>query len=264
MKKILSLTALLIASPVFAETPESILEHTIGSIDIMEVTSNAIPFVPQLPSPTIPSMPGSIVPPTPSTPGMGPGPGVPNGGNGQGRSSLENTRQVIQTAKDFVALGEAIYTLVQKGKPSNVTNYEAISVVPKDPATGEYVDPFDMEGFGIPEERNFKASIKNGAGTEVVRFDYTLVYSYGGSYNGSGYYLSNVMIIPKSIKTTHGWDFSATMSLSGIMNHGSRANPVAGAMVTIKYKMNSWRAAFERNDTIHVTGKGQVRSYGIK
>ena len=261
MKKILSLTALLIASPVFAEmTPEEILENSIGSISIEEVANTRAPFIPQMPSPTIPTMPGAIVPPTPSTPGMGPG---VNPGNG-GRSTLDNTRSVIQTARDFVALGEAIYTLVQKGKPRNVTQYEAISVVPKDPMSGEYVDPFDMEGFGIPEEKNFTVRIRNGAGSEVVRFDYTLVYSYGGSYNGAGQYLTNVMIIPKYIKTTHGWDFNATMSLSGIMNHGSRANPVAGAMVTIKYQMNSWRAAFERNDTIHVTGKGQVRSYGLK
>lgn len=250
-------------SPVFAETldtPESILEHTIGSITIEEVF-NAAPFVPQLPGPTIPSIPGGGITP-PTGPGMGPGPG--NGGGGQGRTALDNTRQVISTARDFVALGEAIYNLVQKGKPSNVTQYEAISVVPRDPQTGDYVDPFDMEGFGIPEERNFTARIKNGAGTEVVRFDYTLIYSYGGSYNGTGQYLTNVMIVPKYIKTSHGWDFNATMSLAGIMNHGSKANPVAGAMVTIKYQMNSWRAAFERNDTIHVTGKGQVRSYGIK
>jgi len=259
MKKILSLTALLIASPVIAETPESILEHTIGSIEIQEVFN--APFVPQLPGPTIPSVPdGGIVPP--GGPGVGPGGGRP--GNQGGNNTLDNTRQIISTARDFVALGEAIYNLVQKGKPSNVTQYEAISVVPKDPATGDYVDPFDMEGFGIPEERNFTARIKNGTGAEVVRFDYTLVYSYGGSYNGAGHYLTNVMIIPKYIKTSHGWDFNATMSLSGIMNHGSRANPVAGAMVTIKYQMNSWRAAFERNDTIHITGKGQVRSYGIK
>lgn len=256
MKKILSLTALLVTSPIIAETPDSILEHTIGSITIEEVYNT--PFVPQLPSPTVPSIPGGgIVPP-------GPGPIPGPGRNNSERSTLDNTRQVIQTARDFIALGEAVYELVQKGKPKNITHYEAISVVPKDPTTGEYIDPFDMEGFGIPEERNFTARIKNGVGTEVVRFDYTLIFSYGGSYNGSGQYLTNVMIVPKYVKTSYGWDFNATMSLAGIMNHGSKTNPVAGAMVAIKYQMNSWRASFERNDTIHVTGKGQTRSYGIK
>lgn len=267
MKKILSLTALLITSSAFAEVnseqAKAILESSIGSITIEEVVTNdSIPFIPTLPSPTIPSVgngPGGtmVPPPVPSTPGV-PGVGSPI------PSGQDRTRQVISTAKDFVALGEAVYELVKKGKPSNITKYEAISVVPKVSGTNEYVDPFDLEGFGIPEERNFTTSIKNGAGAEVVRFDYTLIYSYGGSYNGAGQYLSNVMIVPKFVKTTHGWDFTATMSLSGIMNHGSRANPVAGALVAIKYQMNNWRASFERNDTIHVTGKGQVRSYGLK
>ena len=270
MKKILSLTALLITSSAFAEfeseKAKAILESSIGSITIEEVFNDgSAPFIPTLPSPTIPSVGngpgGSMIPPTvPSTPGL---PGA-NNGTAPRQGGIDRTRQVISTAKDFVALGEAIYELVKKGKPSNTTKYEAISVVPKDPMTGQYVDPFDMEGFSIPVERNFTAKIKNGAGAEVVRFDYTLIFSYGGSYNGTGFYLTNVMIVPKYVKTTHGWDFNATMSLSGIMNHGSRANPVAGALVAIKYQMNNWRASFERNDTLHVTGKGQIKSYGLK
>src|SRR5690606_32382098 len=102
--------------------------------------------------------------------------------------------------------------------------------------------------------------VKNGAGKEVVSFEYKVVYSYGGSFNGRGKYLTGVMIVPSSIKTSWGWDFSATMKLQNIMNHGTKDEPVAGAMLVIQYKINSWSAAFERNDTIHVTGQGQLKN----
>lgn len=181
-------------------------------------------------------------------------------GNGSG-DAIDNTGRVIQTARDFVALGEAIYELVQKGKPKNQTEYAPISVVPKDPMTKEVVDIFDLEGFSMPVEKNYIANISNKAGGQAVNFSYKVLYSYGGSYNGTGKYLTNVLILPGAVKTSYGWDFNATMKLSGMMNHGTRAEPVAGIMVTIKYQMNSWSAAYERNDTIHITGNGELKSF---
>ena len=113
----------------------------------------------------------------------------------------------------------------------------------------------------MPVEKNYVATIKDGFGKEAVKFSYKVLYSYGGSYNGTGKYLTNVIIIPGNIVTKYGWDFSASMRLSGMMNHGTKANPVAGIMVTVKYQMNSWSRAYERNDTIHITGNGELKTF---
>lgn len=177
---------------------------------------------------------------------------------------LEATGKVISVARDMVALGEAIYDLVKKGKPSNVTEYAPISVVPKDPATKEIVDIFDLENFSMPMERTYVARIKSGVGREVVTFKYKVMYSYGGSWNGTGKYLAGVIVVPQSVRTTFGWDFNASMKLSGMMNHGTKANPVAGVMITIKYQMNSWTTSFESNDTIHITGRGEFKNHMIR
>lgn len=201
--------------------------------------------------------------------GNGGGNGNGNGGSddtshssgGTPGSKLETAGQVISVARDIVALGEAIYELVKKGKPSNVTEYAPISVVPKDPMTKEIVDIFDLEGFSFPVEKAYVAKIKNGVGKEVVKFTYKVMYSYGGSYNGAGKYLSGVIIVPQSVVTQFGWEFNASMKLSGMMNHGTKADPVAGIMLTIKYQMNGWSTAYERNDTIHITGAGQMKNH---
>jgi hypothetical protein len=181
-------------------------------------------------------------------------------GGGTGPSRFDQVGQVIATAKDIVALGEAIYTLVQKGKPSNTTEFAPVSIVPKDPISKEIVDPFDMEYCSFPVEKKYRSQMKTG-GSVVVDFEYMVVYSYGCSYNGAGKYIQSAMVQPVRVKATYGWDFNATMKLSGIMNHGTKAEPNVGAMLTIKYSMNSWRTAFEKNDTIHITGDGQLKTY---
>lgn len=177
---------------------------------------------------------------------------------------IESAGKVISAARDMVALGEAIYELVKKGKPSNVTEYAPISVVPKDPTTKEIIDVFDLEGFSMPVQRTYTTKIKNGVGKVLVNFTYKVMYSYGGSYNGAGKYLTGVIIVPQSVRTNFGWDFNASMKLSGMMNHGTKASPVAGVMITIKYQMNSWSSAFERNDTIHITGRGEFKNHMVQ
>jgi len=236
------LITLFLALPIFAETTIP-AEYQISSLTTIEVSSDEFNKFENIDYGMTSGMVQDSIPPRTLD------------------DRLNTGGKIIQTAKDMVALGEAIYDLVKKGKPTNVTEYAPISVVPRDPITKEYVDPFDLEGFSMPVEKNFITIIKNGFGQAVVKFSYKVLYSYGGSYNGKGRYLANVIIVPGSIRTSFGWDFTASMKLSGIMNHGTKENPVAGIMVTVKYQMNSWITAFERNDTIHINGNGYLKNH---
>lgn len=192
--------------------------------------------------------------------GAGGGAGTPIGGIGGGASTFDRVGQVIQTASSVVALGENIYTLVQHGKPSNTTDYAPIAIVPKDPISKEPVSPFDMEDCSMPVKKAFRATMTTG-GVDVVKFEYMVIFSYGCSYEGAGKYIQTAMVQPISVKTSYGWDFAASMKFSGMMNHGKKADPIVGALLTIKYSMNSWRTAFEKNDTVHIRGDGQIKTY---
>ena len=265
MKKML-LTATLALSTSLMAAPSIPLDQQISSFTVEEVSaSQLIDMGMGLEGGTQAGQGSAKAGNTGGLPG-GTNPEIPGGTTSKPTfgDRLEQGGKVIQAARDMVALGEAIYELVKKGKPTNVTEYAPISVVPRDPMTKEIADIFDLEGFSMPVERNFVARVKNGAGKEVVSFSYKVMYSYGGSYNGTGKYLTNVLIVPGAVRTTFGWDFNATMKLSGMMNHGSKADPVAGVMVTVKYQMNSWSSAFERNDTIHVTGRGEFKNHMVQ
>lgn len=256
MKKLLLLSTLVLSTTLVA-APNVPLEEQISSVETFEVSGDELMKMGlgMDISKSNQGIPGGIT-------GGGDEPTDPGPRTTIG-DHADNAGKVISAARDMVALGEAIYELVSKGKPKNMTEYAPISVVPRDPMSKEIVDVFDMEGFSMPVERNFVSKVKNGTGKEVVQFSYKVMYSYGGSYNGAGRYLTNVLIVPSSVRTSFGWEFNATMKLSGMMNHGSRANPVAGVMITMKYQMNGWRTAYERNDTIHITGNGQLKNHNI-
>jgi hypothetical protein len=233
MKKTILLTLILATNVAFA-APRIPKEHQVGKLEVVEITPEFQKNYVVAPSILEPADP------------------------------IEKIGKVIAIGKDIVALGEAIYELVKKGAPVNQTEYAPVSVVPRDPATREAIDPFELEGFSLPVERVFRANIKDGMGQSIVGFTYKVMYSYGGSYNGTGKYLTAVQIVPSAITTKFGWSFSATMKVSGIMNHGTKADPVAGVLVALKYKLNGWNRAEERNDTIHVSGNGGLKSYGIQ
>lgn len=173
---------------------------------------------------------------------------------------VEQAGRVVQTARDVVALGEAVYELINKGRPVINTSYEPLSIVPKDPMSKEFIDPMDMEGFSMPVEKMYRTRIKAFGMTEAVVFEYKLIYSYGGSYNGAGKYLTGVNIIPVRVVAKRGYSVNSTMSMTGMMNHGTRANPVIGIMITVKYQIGNSGKVMERNDTFHITGAGQMRS----
>lgn len=165
--------------------------------------------------------------------------------------------QVIDIADRIVALGERIYTLVQHGKPSNTTAYAPVAIVPRNPTSREIVDPLDLEECSFPTRKSFETVVSRG-NREVVRFEYELVFSHSCSYEGKGKYIQVAMIKPTSVVTKYGWDLNATMRLSGMMNHGKKADPVVGAFLTMKLAMNNLGVAYEKEHGIHITGDGQI------
>lgn len=172
---------------------------------------------------------------------------------------LDQAGSVIKVARDLVALGEDLYRLVVKGRPSNTTKYAPISVIPK--IGNQPVDLLETENWSMPVKKTYETSWKNLYGVEVVYFRYSVYFSYNGSYDGKGKYLTSVQVLPEVVKTLWGYDFTATMKLGGIQNNGTRANPVAAATVLIEYTVATVVKAENRVDTFFITGKGGLKKY---
>lgn len=172
---------------------------------------------------------------------------------------IERAGRVIQVAKDLVALGEDLYRLVIKGKPTNTTTYAPISVVPK--VNGSPVDLMETEDWQMPVKRSYEISYENYLGIEIVYFRYSVIFSYGGSYDGKGAYLTAVQVIPEQVMTLFGFDFTATMKLGGIQNQGTRKNPIAGATILLEHTVSSILATSTVVDPFYITGSGAFKKY---
>jgi len=178
--------------------------------------------------------------------------------NAKSLKSAAGAGKIIAVGRELVALGEDIYRLVQKGKPSNTTSYAPISVIPK--VNGTPVDVFETENWTMPRKNTYVITYKNLYGMEVVKFRYSVIFSYGGTYQGKGAYLTAAQIVPESIMTNFGFTFSATMKLNGISNHGTKDSPVAGAIMAMQYTVETILQANLETDSFHITGRGGFKA----
>lgn len=172
---------------------------------------------------------------------------------------IEQTGRVITIARDLVALGEEVYNLVNKGKPTVATKYSPISIVPK--IAGQPVDILETEDWKMPKKKNFKISYYNKYKMEVVEFRYSVMWSYGGKYDGKGAYITGAQIIPDVVNVMWGFDFTATMKLGGIHNGGKRENPIAVASLLLEHTVGNMLSLKSRVDTFVIDGRGGIRKY---
>lgn len=164
--------------------------------------------------------------------------------------------QVISWGRDIVALGEAIYELVRKGKPTSQTEYAPISVVPRDPITRNYVEPMELEDASDPIKRRFVVSAKNGFGSEVVRVEYLLLFQIA-KYNGKGKFILNAVMIP-SVNVGYGFDFTSKMKVAAIANKGKASDPLVSMTLDIHNTIGSMVSSVEGHTVVTLTGNGTV------
>lgn len=169
-------------------------------------------------------------------------------------SVTDEAGKIIGVARDLVALGEDVYNLVIKGKPNIATDYAPISVVPK--VNGQPADILETENWQIPKSVTYELVYENLYGMDVVTFRYSVIYSYGGSYNRKGKYLTAVQVIPEQVSVLFGYDFSAKMKLGGIANHGTRDNPLAGATLLLEHEIKTIVKANLETSAFQVIGNG--------
>jgi hypothetical protein len=164
---------------------------------------------------------------------------------------------VIMVIDKLIAVGQKVVAIIKEGK-SVVTNnpMAAISVLPR----SELADPVvhDMGGWSYPVSKHYKIVYKNGFGSEVLSFVYSVSFQYNGSTNGKGHYLAGVRASARKIDVSWGTDLDASSQLIQISNVGSQANVIAGATLEMTYTVKNWARSITTSESFHVTGTGKL------
>lgn len=166
--------------------------------------------------------------------------------------------EVIAVIDSLIALGKKIWPIIEAGRPViNNKLIPAISILPN--LEGQNPTLNQMSNWSVPKVRSYRVSFKNGWGSEVVGFTYTLFWQYNGDFKGAGKYVTNLKVQASEIYTSWGFNFDATSELVGISNVGSSEEPVASGIIQVAYTVKGLMNEVRSAQSFYVDGVGNFQ-----
>lgn len=164
---------------------------------------------------------------------------------------------IIMVVDKLIAIGQKIIPTIEKGK-AVVTNSSmaAVSVLPRVETTDPVVH--DMGNWSLPVTKHYKIVYKNGLGSDVVSFVYSITFQHSGTYGGKGKYLTGIRASARSINIAWGFDLDASSQLVQISNVGTVNNVVAGATIEIQYTVKNWTRQITNVVSYFVAGDNRL------
>jgi hypothetical protein len=173
------------------------------------------------------------------------------------KDPIEETGKIVDLIDKIIAVGKKVWDIVAAGKPVVQTDMDlVIRVLPRTELDGAAF--YEMENWGIPKFKDYEVVFKNAFGKSVVSFTYTVLYQAGGTFEGTGKYLTGVNVTATNVYVAWGFNFNAKSALVGISNHGSKGNPEAGATLQVKYTVENVLNHISATETVHVMGRGEI------
>lgn len=152
----------------------------------------------------------------------------------------------------IVAIGEKVWQIIEANKP--VVNIET----PVAHALPRGLECWaDLEHWQAPKTQSYEVVYKNGFGMEVVKFRFRLQFTYGGGKAELGQYLANVTVLPSELNVMWGYTFNARAEVAQAINLGTKANPLAGLEMNIRWNVKTVLKESENSFHFFVQGDGK-------
>ncbi|HVJ65218.1 MAG TPA: hypothetical protein VM901_08185 [Bdellovibrionota bacterium] len=157
------------------------------------------------------------------------------------------------TFDQIINYGTKLWKLIEAGKPvSNFADAMA-NALPQSAENGNWMA---LENWQSPKGRIYTATYKNLYGAEVVRFEYRILFTPGGSYEGKGLYLSNVNVQAQNLSVSWGYNVDAKAKVVNVINTGSKASPVAGMEVLVDWRVKTVLKDMRSTTSFFMKGDG--------
>ncbi len=176
---------------------------------------------------------------------------VPAPSFGSIREILANMSAGKIISSVIVNLGKQAWKVVEANRPVANVSLGTATGLPQGLS-----DWTALEGWQKPESRVFRTVYTNLYGMEVVRFDYRVVYTYGGNAAGHGRYLAQVSVLPVDVMVAWGYTFNAEAAIPVVTNAGTRGNPVAAAQVNVSWTVDTVLKHQQQSASYYVRGDG--------
>lgn len=169
--------------------------------------------------------------------------------------------EYIMVAREIIAFGKEVYKIIEAGKPVvSIGEVVPLSILPKD-EKGQMVDAFYLTNWQMPKASKYRVIAKNGFGMETISFEFMLLYTYGGKYDGKGAYITGAEVAPTGVDVAWGYNLDANFKVHSIFNQGTSTNPVAAAVLQIEYTIKTVLKESRSVKKFMINGKGQSQAY---
>lgn len=171
--------------------------------------------------------------------------------------SLDQQLPINETAvliDQVVNLGQKIWTIVEKGRPVFAVKTQSASAVPEGVRSWN-----QLSGWKPSKSASFKISYENGFGMDVIEFSYRVMFTYGGSVNGRGLYVTGATIIPAELSVAWGYKFNSDVTIPTVVNIGSSESPVGGIQMNVNWEVDTVIKHHQQTSSYFVDGLGRLK-----
>lgn len=200
---------------------------------------------------TIPSP--AELPAAPSVPSVPSVPQAPAVNGASFKEGVDNASAAVGLIDQIVNLVDKIFSVIAKGQPVVNINVNYANAVPY--GVSHWTQ---LQGWKTPVTRRYGFYAKNLYGIKVVDVEYQVHYTYGGSLNGVGQFLTGVTVEPIKVDTAWGYtvDMTAEVPDSTITNVGTSEYPIAAMQVQLRYSIHTIIKDSQERQIFYVRGDG--------
>lgn len=165
----------------------------------------------------------------------------------------------IPILDSIVNLGEKIWKIINDNKPVVNVKVQYASALPE--GIKSWVQ---MGGWQRPKGTIYELSAKNAYGSQVIKLRYQVLRTTGGSYKGTGKYLTAVTVEPLLIEAAWGYHFSLDANIpdSSIVNVGTTEAPVAAMSPQLGWVISTAIKESQGKSIYYIEGNGAFQEIG--
>lgn len=154
----------------------------------------------------------------------------------------------------IINLGKKVWSVVELGRPVANVKVDTANALPKGVKCWLHLTNW-MPTFS----KSYEVVYENLWGVEVVKFGFRVLYTAGGSFQGTGRYITNATILPSVVTVSWGYTFNANGEVPTVFNAGSAQAPLAGMQMNMKWKVETVLKTDERIESFYIDGNGTLK-----
>lgn len=173
---------------------------------------------------------------------------------GEGSLSGIGPLDTVEIAVDqIINIGKKIWTIVDAGKPVVNLRFDTANALPKGVTCWT-----DLSGWSMPQSKVYRVTYKNGFGSSVVDFSYRVAFTAKGNIDGVGQYITNATFLPANVNVSWGFKLDAEAAVPSVFNQGTKANPLAGMQMDMKWTVTSPVVTSIQSQSYFVSGDNNL------